>query len=74
MSLRRNWYDGFEESFEIDVDSLVGYLLAVGDVVRADRPKDSMLLTIVDLSSCSVLSTLKTLSRIRSFLLLLMNS
>lgn len=37
MNLRRNWCDEFEESFEIDVDSLVGCLLAVGDMVRAEQ-------------------------------------
>lgn len=36
MNLRRNWCDEFEVSFEIDVDSLVGCLLAVGDLVRAE--------------------------------------
>lgn len=39
MSLRRNWCDEFEGSFEIDVDSLVGCLLAVGGMVRAEQAR-----------------------------------
>lgn len=36
MNQKMNWCDEFEVSFEIDADSLVGCLLAVGDIVRAE--------------------------------------
>lgn len=37
MNLKMNWCDEFEESFEIDVDSLVGCSLAVGGTVKAEQ-------------------------------------
>jgi hypothetical protein len=39
MNLRRNWCDEFEESFEVDVDSLVGCLLAAGGMVKAEQAR-----------------------------------